>query len=118
MNDSGNAGNSILKWIAGVAAAVVAAVAVAYLGIGRKPDVTIDGPTTARYGFPNFTLVGHVNGAYDEAYWTDTFGHQGRMGDSGRQDFYCPAIGQFTVTLTARKGDDKYQASHSINCYP
>jgi hypothetical protein len=110
---SGNTGG----WLAGVAAAVVAAWIIAEMGIEDKTEVTIEGPTTAPYGNGvSFILVGHVNGSYDWAYWTDTFGRRVTMSDTGDQ-FLCPSVGSFTVTLTATNDGDQAQARHTVNCY-
>lgn len=63
-----------------------------------------------------FVLVGHVNGSYDSAYWTDTFGQRASMTELG-DHFYCPSVGSFTVTLTATDEGDQTQARHTVNCY-
>ena len=103
-------------WVAGIAASVVAAAIIANLGITQTLGVTIDGPTTAPFGNRvAFGLSGHINGSYDSAYWTDTFGQRVEYSPNG-QYFYCPGVGQFTVTLTAVDSGNQAQASHTVNC--
>jgi len=34
----------------------------------------------------------------------------------GGQLFYCPSMGEFTVTLTATDDGDQKQARHTIKC--
>jgi hypothetical protein len=106
----------VWAWVAGIAAAVIAAVIVATLGINAQLGVTIDGPTTAPFGNRVvFRLVGHVNGSYDSAYWTDTFGQRLAFNSNGDW-FICPSTGQFTITLTAVSNGNQAQASHTVSC--
>lgn len=101
-------------WIAGIAASVIAAVIAANL-IGQS-GVTITGPSTVIYG-NEFMLTGHVNGSYQQAYWTDTFGNQASLSQTGQAVFYCPGLGQFTVTLTeVSDNGDETQTTHNVTC--
>ncbi|HLF42715.1 MAG TPA: hypothetical protein VJA46_04190 [Acidimicrobiia bacterium] len=105
----------------GVVAALIAAGLIAYFNIGRVPDtgVTIEGPSTVVMSTTSsFKLTGHANGSPDRVYWTDTFGQEVPLGSPVFRDlFYCPALGEFTVTLTAVYSDgSRGQASHSITC--
>ena len=114
------AGWGFRTWTAGILGSVLAAVLVAWLGIGggSQLGVSIDGPTTARSGAA-FLLVGDVTGDENStARWTDTFGTHALLSSGGDQVFYCPGVGRFTVTLTATSGDRRAQDDHSITCVP
>lgn len=105
----------IWGWLAGIAASVIAAVIAANL-TSSQPGVTITGPSTVIYG-NEFLLAGHVNGSYQQAYWTDTFGNQAALSQTGQAVFSCPGLGQFTVTLTEVSGNgDETQATHNVTC--
>ena len=105
-------------WAAGIATSVIAAVIAAAISsqMTNQPGVTITGPSTVIYG-SEFILTGHANGSYKEAYWTDTFGDQAALSQTGEAAFVCPALGQFTVTLTeVSDNGDETQATHSVTC--
>lgn len=108
----------LLAWIAAIIGGIITAAIVAYLNIG-KSSVTITGPSTACAN-KIFTLIGHVNGSYKTAYWTDSGGNTADFtasGGTGVQLFpYCP-VGEITITLTAVSDNgDQTQATHDVNC--
>ena len=103
----------------GAVGSVVAAAAIAWIGIGSTspPGVTIEGPTLTTVDSP-IRLTGHVNGDVQSAYWTDEIGQNETMtGSDGRLDWYCLGEGSFRVSLIAVMADgSQHQATHEIQC--
>ena len=111
--------SSAIKWAGGIVSGVAVSVVVATCGIGApKPTgVVIEGPSTVQYG-TYFTLGGHVNGEYEWAYWTDTFGQQVPLPGYEQLEFTCPGVGEFRVLLTSVDAEGTRNiARHDVTCW-
>jgi hypothetical protein len=107
-----------LKWTGGIVSGVLVSAVVAWCGIGEESPtgLTIEGPSTVRYG-TIFTLSGHVNGEYNSAYWTDTVGQQIPLRGYENLQFYCPGIGEYHVFLTSVDADGTRESTkHDVTC--
>src|SRR4051794_13811416 len=87
----------------GAVGSVIAAAAIAWVGIGAAPPagVTIEGPTITLVD-ESIQLLGHVNGEFVSAHWIDEIGEREELsGADGTLDWYCLGPGKFTVSLVA-----------------